>query len=134
MSTNPPRVLIVDDQLVICAALRRALQARCEVDIATGGVEAISRLRSDEDYALVLCDLSMPDANGLDVLEVVERERPRLLGRVVVMTGKIYSGEEQRRLVELGVNVLHKPFGSTDLLSVVMGYIAGANARPATVD
>lgn len=62
------RILVIDDEpairLVVAAPLRRA---GYEVDMAAGGQEALARL-AQGDIALALCDMSMPDMNGIDVL------------------------------------------------------------------
>jgi CheY-like chemotaxis protein len=123
------RVLVVDDQPIICSMLRRELQGRFVVDVAANGAEAVARIREGGDYALILCDLMMPEVTGFDVLDVIEREAPHLLSRVVVMTGRVCRGDELHRLMELSVNVLHKPFGSGDLLTIVLGYLSAHAAR-----
>jgi two-component system response regulator AtoC len=62
------RLLVIDDEpairLVVAAPLRRA---GYEVEMAGGGQEALARL-AQGDIALALCDMSMPDMNGIDVL------------------------------------------------------------------
>jgi DNA-binding response OmpR family regulator len=42
----------------------------------------------------------------------------------VVMTAHTCTAAEMRRLSELGVQVLHKPFGATELVMLVSGYVA----------
>jgi CheY-like chemotaxis protein len=61
------RVLVVDDQPIICSMLRRELQGRFVVDVAANGAEAVARIREGGDYALILCDLMMPEVTGVDV-------------------------------------------------------------------
>ena len=62
------RILLIDDEpalrLVVAAPLRRA---GYEVEQAGGGREALARL-AQGGVDLALCDLSMPDMSGLDVL------------------------------------------------------------------
>ncbi|MDB5955422.1 response regulator [Ramlibacter sp.] len=62
------RILVIDDEpairQVIAAPLRRAGH---EVELAAGGHEALARL-AQGGIELALCDLSMPDMSGIDVL------------------------------------------------------------------
>jgi two-component system response regulator AtoC len=66
--TAPLRILVIDDE----PAIRQILAARLAraghvVDTAGGGHDALSRLAAD-DIELALCDVSMPDMNGIDVV------------------------------------------------------------------
>jgi len=64
----PLRILVIDDEpairLVVAAPLRRA---GYEVEQAGGGQEALSRL-AQGGIELALCDMSMPDMTGIEVL------------------------------------------------------------------
>lgn len=69
------RLLIVDDdpgQLAAAAEVAATMGYRA--DTATGGAEALRRLRGDRGYAAVLLDLVMPDMDGMAVLETLARE------------------------------------------------------------
>jgi CheY-like chemotaxis protein len=72
----PPcgRVLVVDDNSINRDLLRQWLTRQGhEVEEASGGEEALSRIRCN-DYDLILLDLVMPDRNGLEVLETLSDE------------------------------------------------------------
>jgi two-component system, OmpR family, response regulator MprA len=61
------RLLIVDDEAAVRAALERALALEgYEVEVAADGDEALRRLRSDSPDALIL-DVLMPTVDGLEV-------------------------------------------------------------------
>src|SRR6476619_847324 len=62
------RILVVEDDTVLAAALTRALnQAAYTVDLAENGHDANSALDSAE-YDLVVLDLALPKLDGLAVL------------------------------------------------------------------
>jgi CheY-like chemotaxis protein len=122
------RALVVDDEPIICVTLRRELESRFDVDATTSGAEALTMLRSN-DYALVLCDLFMRGLSGFELLDVLQREAPHLLSRIVLITGRICSAEELRRFADLGVQLLYKPFGSNELLMLALGYLARAEEK-----
>jgi len=81
------RVLVIDDEPNICRAMTRLLGSRHEVTTAGGGLAAIELLGRGADFDVVLCDLTMPDADGREVHEWIERNRPELLPRFVLMSG-----------------------------------------------
>src|SRR4029077_5412861 len=78
------RILVVDDDLGICQSLRDLLtQEGCEVVVATGGREALTRLESMA-IDLVLSDVVMPDLDGYQLFQEVRRRYTGL--PVVLMT------------------------------------------------
>jgi DNA-binding NarL/FixJ family response regulator len=81
------RVIIADDHPVVYKGLREILQENfgsLTVDAAGTGRELIEKVKKT-DYDLVLLDISLPDANGLDVLREMRRKRPRLPVLVISM-------------------------------------------------
>jgi DNA-binding NarL/FixJ family response regulator len=81
------RVIIADDHPVGYKGLREILQENfgsLTVDAAGTGRELIEKVKKT-DYDLVLLDISLPDANGLDVLREMRRKRPRLPVLVISM-------------------------------------------------
>lgn len=62
------KVLIVDDDVKICDILKRYLdRTEFEAVIANCGVDAEGKLKQ-EQYALVVFDVMLPDADGFDLL------------------------------------------------------------------
>ncbi len=78
------RILVVDDDLGVCQSLRDLLtQEGCDVQVATGGREALARLET-ADVDLVLSDVVMPDLDGYQLFQELRQRRPQL--PVVLMT------------------------------------------------
>lgn len=81
----PVRVLLVDDEPDVLAALSPALQRRgLRVATAPGGVEALESLRR-ERFDVVVTDLRMPGMDGMDLLRAV-RELDQTV-EVIILTG-----------------------------------------------
>ena len=104
------RILVVDDEPIVCSAARSALEyAGHSVDVVTGGYEAVERVSaSPRDFSLVLLDLSMPGLDGEQTLHALRRINPDL--PIVICSG--YSDTEVRsRFQDKKVSgFLHKPF------------------------
>jgi DNA-binding NtrC family response regulator len=80
------RLLVVEDRDSLRRMLEHALAAEgYQVVAVPSGEDAIARLESDEQLDLVLTDLKLPGASGLDVLEAARERRPGV--PVVVLTG-----------------------------------------------
>ena len=76
MTAAPADILIIDDEAVIHDGCKLAL---CEhghtVDAVFDGRNGIERL-TQRHFDLVLLDLKLPDIDGLQLLEVIRREKP----------------------------------------------------------
>ena len=97
------RVLFVDDDEQILRALSRMIDTEIddwEVDTAISGAEALERLRAGA-YDVVVTDMRMPEMDGADLLEIVEREFPGIL-RVVL------SGQADRESVLRAIRPMHQ--------------------------
>lgn len=79
------RILIVDDELMIRDGLRQHLADEgYTVDTAASGAEGID-LFDVGAHHLVICDLQLPDMDGLEVMRHMKDARP--LTEVIVLTG-----------------------------------------------
>ena len=58
----------------------------CDVDLAVDGEEALAQLALN-DYDVILLDIVLPKMSGIEVMESLRRERPRMLGCIIVVTG-----------------------------------------------
>lgn len=104
-----PAILVVDDDLAICEVLRDALNEHVfEVFVSHTGNDALAAIAQQPAVALVLLDMMLPDINGLQVLQQIQRLRPDL--PVVMLTG---LGSESDVVVglEMGADdYIGKPF------------------------
>ena len=71
-----PKILVIDDEKSIRKTLREILEyENFKVDEAADGVEGIS-LAEKESYDIILCDIKMPKADGMEVLEKIQKVHP----------------------------------------------------------
>lgn len=88
MSSDPIRVLLVEDNLGTALLLRAALAKAQPTSFRTTHVQRLREARErlgEEPYDVVLLDLGLPDSHGLDTLLAVRAEAPGV--PVVVLTG-----------------------------------------------
>lgn len=70
------RILFVDDDPNLLAALARSLRKRFDFDTALGGVEALQQIDRRGPYAIVVADQTMPGMSGVELLEAVREAAP----------------------------------------------------------
>ncbi|RMH11547.1 MAG: response regulator [Gemmatimonadetes bacterium] len=112
------RILVADDEPHIRRVLVTLLEASAyEVDAVCDGSAAIDRLRSERPYDIVLLDVMMPGATGLEVLGLLRRMDHRSDTPVVILTAKGQDADRTTAL-ELGASdFVTKPFSPKKLLA-----------------
>jgi len=70
------KILFVDDDPNILAAMQRNLRKRFTLDTVTGPDEALHTLKTKGPYAVIVADMSMPIMNGAELLEEVRLSSP----------------------------------------------------------
>ena len=74
------KVLIADDHAIVRKGLREILRSEADLQVAgeaSDGPAAIDRAMG-EPWDMVVLDITMPGASGVEVLKRLKRERPEL--------------------------------------------------------
>ncbi|MDH5493278.1 MAG: PAS domain-containing protein, partial [Myxococcales bacterium] len=91
LSKGRPRLLIVDDEALVRAALRRILRRSYEIELAEDGIQAIEKLQAGEPFDLILCDLMMPVMTGMALHARLREQMPEMARRMVFLTGGTFT-------------------------------------------
>jgi DNA-binding NtrC family response regulator len=120
-NTNKARVLVVDDERVVRLSFARSLAEDYETWTAADGEEALQEMeRRPAD--VVLLDLRMPGAQGLEVLKAMKQNWPDT--EVVIITG-YPSVDSAKEAVRLGAgDYLAKPVGPCEIIDVTRNALA----------
>ena len=107
------RILVAEDDAALADFLRqRLVQEQFVGQLASDGSEA-QRLAANQAFDLVILDLNLPGAAGLDVLRGIRARKPDL--PVMMVTGSS-SVEERVRGLEAGADdYIAKPFAFAEL-------------------
>jgi CheY-like chemotaxis protein/anti-sigma regulatory factor (Ser/Thr protein kinase) len=119
------RVLIVDDEPLILRSVARLLKDEHDVEIAANGREALTKLAEDGPFDLILCDLMMPEMNGMDLHHAIARSDPDVARRFVFLTGGAYTDSARAFLAQVNNPKLDKPIQPNLLRSVVHTVLRG---------
>src|SRR5262249_9187127 len=87
------RILIIDDEELITSALHSLLSDEHDIALANDPASAREALRRAHLYDIILCDLMMPGATGMQLHAELRDASPSLLGRMIFMTGGVFSDE-----------------------------------------
>lgn len=113
--------LICDDSLLARNQLKKSLPVDFDATIVTAsnGLEAINLLRS-QDIGVVFLDLTMPELDGIGVLEAIKTEA---IDCFVIVVSADIQPEMQKRVTELGaLAFVHKPASAEKLAAVMNKY------------
>lgn len=118
------RVIVCEDDEHTRRLLCEGLEADCYEALGAPTAEDALRLLRYEDPDLLLLDLNLPDAGGLDVLREIRRDRSPASAYdpdlpVIVLSGRGSGDERVRGLREGADDYLVKPFHYPELLERV---------------
>ncbi len=136
--TPMPRVLVVDDDPMVCMAIEIYLKRHSfQVTIADGGEAGLRALESTT-FDLMIVDIFMPHMRGFESIRIFHERAPTV--PLIAMSGYAFANLESpapdflRMALELGASrCLRKPFTPAALLAVINECMAEAQSRFASV-
>ena len=112
------RILAVDDEVLTLRALQRILRAH-DVTIAASGRQAIELHASQGPFDVILCDVMMPDINGVEVYKSIAARSPGQEQRIVFVSGGVYGDDVIEFIDKVPNPLVSKPFDQRELLARV---------------
>ena len=124
-----PRILVVDDDPMACAAIEVNLKRQgLDVTVADGA-DAGMRALEQATFDVMLIDVFMPHMRGFEPIRIFHERAPGV--PIVAMSGYAFANTERapdflRMTLELGAaRCLRKPFTPSALLATVNECLAG---------
>jgi len=136
LGADMTRVLVVDDDPMVCMAIEIYLERHgFEVTIADGGETGLRALE-DSSFDLMIVDIFMPHMRGFESIRIFHERAPEI--PLVAMSGYAFANLDSpapdflRMALELGAaRCLRKPFTPAALLTVIHECLADAKSRVA---
>lgn len=117
MKTENHRILIIDDERPILMTLQALLQRHgYQVDTAPTASQGLKVLKS-KSPSLVLLDLQLPDAEGLEMLDRIKTELPEM--QVIILTAHDSLHNAIESMKRGAYHFISKPYAAEELLSLV---------------
>ena len=116
LSSDLPKILVIDDEIGPRESLRMLLKPNYQVHTADS-VEAGIRLLREKQPDAVVTDIRMPGTNGIDGLRRIREIDPHV--GVIMLTG-FGALETAQESLRLGANdYISKPFDATEMRNVI---------------
>ncbi len=110
-------VLIIDDEIGVRLSLKMLLKNDYEVLLAKNAEEAFSQIK-EHSPEVILLDVTLPDLDGLKVLERIKQDHPNVI--VIVVTGTIMTDKMILEAKRLGAyDQVTKPFDIDELRHII---------------
>jgi CheY-like chemotaxis protein len=110
-------ILVIDDEEVVLDAVTHICTAEgMRAETARDGATALRALELHR-FRLVLCDIMMPEMDGFQVLEQVQRRFPET--PVIISTGFSTVENAVKSLYAGAIDFIPKPFTADELLSSI---------------
>ena len=119
-----PRILVVDDDTMVCEAIEVCLQHQgFEVTVANGGEAGLSALEASA-FDVMLVDIFMPHMRGFESIRIFHERAPAI--PLIAMSGYAFAAIEppspdfHKMAHELGAsNCWRKPFTPVTLIAAI---------------
>ena len=116
-SLNMEHILVIDDEKSIRSTLKEILEyEKFKVDLAEHGVEGLEKYRNG-NYDIVLCDIKMPEMDGLEVLEKIFEEEGE--AQVIMISGHGNIDNAVEAIKKGAYDFIEKPLDLNRLLITI---------------
>lgn len=121
MKVNPPKIIIIDDDLALHRVFTRILQKEGYiVETAETGKEALEKIQN-AIFDVALIDVKLPDVNGLDLLPLLKEIAPAMVK--IMITGYALP-EGKAGALQLGADdFFKKPIPPPVLLEAIKKHL-----------
>jgi DNA-binding NtrC family response regulator len=122
MSEDKLKILVLDDEPIVCKRLQPALEKLgFAVDTFTQSPEAMHQIQQ-VNYDIVITDLKMKEIDGMRFLEEAKKQNPKT--EVIVITG-FATMDTAKQSFQKGVfDFIAKPFKLSEIQDVVSRAVA----------
>ncbi len=135
MSEQPKRVIVVDDEPMIGAALKRCVEIYASihgisvsVETYTDGAEALPAAQRAPTPSLVMTDKDMRRLGGLALARGIRASFPVL--PIALMSGRHLTAEEEGEVSRLKMAFFLKPFDGTVVDRILSNALLAAQKAP----
>jgi two-component system, cell cycle sensor histidine kinase and response regulator CckA len=113
------RILVIDDDARVLAAVARLLRPLHEVVTARGAEDALALLQQGALFDVIVCDLLMPSMSGMDLYRQLGQQAPELARRMIFLSGGSNTALGRDAFGDIPNLILQKPPSRGELLSAI---------------
>lgn len=116
------RLLIIDDEVALLRVMKRQLKRDHDVVTARNAEVGLDIIASSPPFDAIVCDLMMPDVDGVNFYQRLQASDPDAARRVIICSGGAFLPKARSFLESVEAPVLGKPFDIQELLEIVEGF------------
>ncbi len=113
---RPRMVLVVEDDAVQLEAVRELLAGADVETVGAGSASECIEALSRNTFDCMVLDLTLPDASGFELLEMLSEKSEQALPPIIVYTGRVLSPAEEVRLGRYSSSIIIKGARSPERL------------------
>jgi CheY-like chemotaxis protein len=123
------RVLVLEDEPTVARLIADVLEDEgLRVDVLLDAREALDRA-AREKYALVICDMKMPELDGEHFYQALARSKNPLRERFLFVTGDVLAARTRDFLERNHLPHVAKPFRVEELTEKIRGVLEATSSR-----
>jgi PAS domain S-box-containing protein len=123
-----PRILLVEDEILVRGHLARVLSDEYIVDTAGNGREALESVMRASP-ALVVTDIVMPDFDGIELLKALRSTQRTQMIPVLLISGRAIQEQRVEGYKEGADGYLAKPYTEHELRACIASMLQSARRR-----
>jgi PAS domain S-box-containing protein len=113
------KILVVEDEEVLRSLILQLLRREgYKVNSAENGYKALEMINQN-NYHAIISDIKMPRLNGQEFYNRLKQQQPKLLNRVIFLTGDVLNADTNQFLSQMEDRYLTKPFNNEHLLNLI---------------
>ncbi|MES2213557.1 MAG: response regulator [Patescibacteria group bacterium] len=97
-NTQVKILLIDDDRFLLDMYSIKFSKHGLKIDTASSSISALAKLRAGETYDIIVLDIIMPSMDGLELLEVIRKEKLVPTAVVIMLTNQADDLEKAKSL------------------------------------
>jgi formate/nitrite transporter len=111
------RMLIIDDEMLVLESCRKIFSAEAFEVVITPSPRQGLKLAAESSFDVILCDWQMPEFDGMDVIEELDRISPG--SAVVMISGYPTLGRATEAMKRGAMDYVAKPFTPEEIVAAV---------------
>ena len=119
-------IIVVDDSQTarrqVCLALA---EEDYEIVEAVDGLDGLAKIAAHADASLIICDVNMPNMNGIEMLQALRSEHPSVQVPIIMLTTEALPALLNQAKQAGAKGWIVKPFATKMLISAVRKLASG---------
>ena len=111
------KMLVIDDESLVLSSVRRIFSDEGYEVVTTDDPRKGLEMAQDAHYDVILCDWRMPQLDGIDVVEMIDKRSPD--SAIVMITGYPALERATEAMKRGAVDYLAKPFTPEEIIAAV---------------